>query len=188
MSPALLSAVVMWWRQPFNSLGGRMSPSGFEIQGLVVPAYAVFALAAGIFAGVLLRRTLPAMGLTLVLFVGARLVVGRFLRPHYLPPLSERATGVDSSAHARDWVLSNSLVDSVGRRITTSREDLAIVHAQSARVDAHEYLQSLGWRRVVTFQPADRFWGFQSIEAAIFLALALVLVAAAVWLARRTPT
>jgi hypothetical protein len=182
-----LSAVAMWWRRPFDSLGGRMSPSGFEIQGLVVPAYAVFALAAGIFAGALLRRTLPAMSLTLVLFVGARLVVGRFLRPDYLAPLHERATGVGSSAHARDWVLSNSLVDAVGHSISTGREDLAILHAQNARIDANEYLLSLGWRRVVTFQPADRFWAFQSIEAGIFLVLALALVAATVWVVRRAP-
>ncbi|HEY7207237.1 MAG TPA: hypothetical protein VH416_03265 [Gaiellaceae bacterium] len=183
----VLSAIAAWWRKPFDSLGGRMTPSGFEIQGLVVPAYALFALAAGIFAGVLLRRTLPAMSLTLVLFVGARVVVGRFLRPHYLQPLHERATGVGSGAHARDWVLSNALVDAVGRRITTGREDLAILHAQNARVDANDYLLSLGWRRVVTFQPADRFWIFQSIEAAIFVGLALAIVAATIWLARRRP-
>ena len=33
------------------------------------------------------------------------------------------------------------------------------------------------------FQPADRFWLFQGIETALFVALALVLVA--VWLVRR---
>ncbi len=33
----VLSAIVMWWRHPFDGLEGRMSPGGFEIQGLVVP-------------------------------------------------------------------------------------------------------------------------------------------------------
>ena len=40
LSAVVLSAIVTWWRQPFDGLEGRMSPSGFEIQGLVVPAYA----------------------------------------------------------------------------------------------------------------------------------------------------
>src|SRR4029450_7813836 len=75
----VLSAVVTWWRQPFDGLEGRMSPSGFEIQGLVVPAYAVFALALGVLAGAALRRSLAAMSLTLVAFVAVRLAVAKLL-------------------------------------------------------------------------------------------------------------
>jgi hypothetical protein len=59
------------------------------------------------------------------------------------------------------------------------------VHAQHAGIDAHQYLASLGWRRLITFQPADRFWTFQAIETVIFLALALAAVAVAVLLLRR---
>ena len=55
----VLSAIVMWWRHPFDGLEGRMSPGGFEIQGLVVPAYALFAFALGVLAGGALRRTWP---------------------------------------------------------------------------------------------------------------------------------
>ena len=80
--------------------------------------------------------------------------------------------GLVPGAHARDWVLSNSLVDAVGRHISAAREDLAILHAQQARIDPQEYLLSLGWRRALSFQPADRFWTFQAIEAGIFVALA----------------
>jgi hypothetical protein len=184
----VLSALVMWWRHPFDVLEGRMSPSGFEIEGLVVPAYAVFALAVGVFAGALLRRTIPAMSAALAGFFAVRLLVAKFLRPHYLPSHHERASGLAPTGHARDWVLSNSLVDAVGRHITVAREDLAIVHAQQARIDPQEYLLSLGWRRALSFQPADRFWTFQSIEAAIFLALAAAIVVASVWLVQRRPS
>jgi DMSO/TMAO reductase YedYZ heme-binding membrane subunit len=75
----------------------------------------------------------------------------------------------------------------VGRRITSAREDLAVVHAQHAGIDAQQYLASLGWRRILTFQPASRFWTFQGIETSIFLALALAAVVAAVLLLRRRP-
>jgi hypothetical protein len=182
-----LSGLVMWWRQPFDSVTGRMSPNGFEIEGIVVPAYAVFALVLGIFAGAVLRRTVTAMTVTLVAFLATRFLVSRFLREHYLTALHQRAAGLDPGAHARDWVISNSLVDAVGRHISTGREDLAIVHAQHAGIDAQEYLLALGWRRAVTFQPADRFWTFQGIEAAIFLALAVAVVLVTVALVRRRP-
>ena len=50
-----------------------------------------------------------------------------------------------------------------------------------------EYLLSLGWRRAVSFQPSDRFWTFQAIEAGIFLALAAVIVVVTLRLVQRTP-
>jgi hypothetical protein len=62
-----------------------------------------------------------------------------------------------------------------------------VLHAQHAGIDAQQYLASLGWKRLVTFQPADRFWTFQGIEAAIFVALALLAIGAAVVLLRRRP-
>lgn len=188
LSALVLSAIVMWWRQPFDSLEGRMSPSGFEIEGLVVPAYAVFALALGVLAGAALRRSLAAMSVTLAAFVAVRLAVTKLLRPHYEPPQHETMAGLVPGAHAHDWVLSNSLVDAVGRHISAGREDLAILHAQQARIDPQEYLLSLGWRRALSFQPADRFWTFQGIEAGIFFALAAVLVVATVWLLQRSPS
>jgi hypothetical protein len=187
LGAALLSGLVMWWRHPFDVVSGHMSPSGFEIEGLVVPAYAVFALAVGVLAGAMLRRTIPAMTLTLVVFFAVRLGIGRFIRPHYLPPEHVKANGLDPGTHAQDWVLNNSLVDAVGRHISAAREAKAIVHAQQARIDPQEYLLMLGWRRAVTFQPSDRFWIFQSIEAAIFFALALAIVLATVELVRRRP-
>jgi hypothetical protein len=84
-------------------------------------------------------------------------------------------------------VLRNSFVDSVGRHIATAREDVAIVHAQRARIDPQSYLLDLGWRRVVTFQPDSRFWTFQAIEAGIFVALAAIALGVSLWLVRRTP-
>lgn len=183
----ILSAIVMWWRLPFDRIEGRMSPSRFEVEGAVVPAYAAFALALGVFCGALLRRVVPAMTAALAIFVAARLAVANFLRPRYLDPEHDTAVGLTPNTHAHDWVLSNSLVDAVGRTISAARENLAIEHAQSARIDAQEYLLSLGWRRAVSFQPADRFWTFQAIEAGIFLTLAALIVLATLRLVQRTP-
>jgi len=185
---ALASGLVMWWRSPFDTLQGRMSPSGFDIEGLVVPAYALFALAVGVLAGLVFRRTVPAMTATLVVFVATRLVVLKFLRPHFDSPLHRVAVATDAGRQTGDWVLSDTLVDAVGRRITAGREDLAILHAQQAGIDPHTYLVTLGWKRVLTYQPGGRFWTFQVMEAGLFVALAVAIVLATIWLVRRTPT
>ena len=184
---ALLAVLAMWWRQPFDNVDGRISPVGFDVEGFVVPAYAFFSLAVGVLAGALLRRTIPAMSLAAAAFFAVRLGVEKFLRPHYLAPLHRTANGLTQGARARDWVLENRLVDAVGRQISAAREDLAILHAQHARVDPQDYLLSLGWKRVITFQPDGRFWTFQAIEMGVFVLLGLLAVAASLALVRRTP-
>jgi hypothetical protein len=187
LAGAAASAIVMWWRSPFDTLEGRMGPSGFDIEGLVVPAYALFALAVGILAGLLLRRTVTAMTVTLVVFASTRLLVLKELRPHFLDPLHRIVVATDTGRQVGDWVLSDTLVDGGGRQITAAREDLAVLHAQQAGIDPHTYLVTLGWKRVISYQPGSRFWTFQLFEAGIFVALAVAVVALAVWLVRRTP-
>lgn len=188
VAASLLALLAAWWRQPFDSVEGRISPAGFDVEGLVVPAYAFFALASGVLAGALLRRTIPAMSLAVGTFFAVRIGVEKLLRPRYLPPLHRTAIGLTESTRARDWVLDNSLVDAVGRTISTAREDRAIVHAQHATVDPQDYLLSLGWKRVITFQPEGRFWTFQAIEMGIFVVLGVLAVVAAVALVQRTPS
>jgi hypothetical protein len=153
-----------------------------------VPAYALFALALGVLAGLLLRRTVAAMTLTLVVFGATRLAVLEFLRPRFLAPLHRTVVASDSGRQAGDWVLSDTLADAGGRRITTSREDLAVLHAQHAGIDPHTYLVTLGWKRVISFQPGGRFWTFQLIESGIFVMVAVALIAVTLWFVRRNPT
>jgi hypothetical protein len=72
----------------------------------------------------LLRRTIAAMSLAVVVFVAVRL--GVEARATALsPPLHRTVESVAPSGGARDWILENRLVDAVGRRISTSQEDLA---------------------------------------------------------------
>ena len=118
----LASLLVMWWREPFDALQGRMDPSAFDIEGLVVPAYAVFALAVGVLAGLLLRRTVAAMTATLVVFTATRLIVLFFLRPHLMAPRHLTALPTETVRRAGDWVLGDTLVDAGGRQVSATRE------------------------------------------------------------------
>jgi hypothetical protein len=185
---AAVAVIAQWWRGPFDALNGRMSPPAFDVEGIVVPAYAVFALALGLLLGLILRRTIAAMTIAAAGFVAVRLVVEKLLRPYYLAPLRTQALGVATPSLPRDWVIRDALVTSTGRPVTAALQDNAVVHAQRAQIDASTYMSQLGYRRVVSFQPDERFWTFQAIEAGIFVLLALIALGAALWLVKRTPS
>jgi hypothetical protein len=187
VATGIASLGVMWWRSPFDMLEGRIGPSGFDIEGVVVPAYALFALALGVFAGLVFRRTVAAMTATLVAFAATRLLVSNFVRPQFMTPLHRVIAATAPNGAPGDWVLSNTLVDAGSSRVSVAREDLAVLHAQQAGIDPHTYILTLGWRRVISYQPAARFWTFQVIEAGLYVGLAVALVLAALWLVRRTP-
>ena len=59
------SALFTWWYGPFDAITGRMAPYGaYEISGLVFAARTLFGFTLGVAAGLLIRRTVPAMAAT----------------------------------------------------------------------------------------------------------------------------
>jgi hypothetical protein len=59
--------------------------------------------------------------------------------------------------------------------------------ATDAGVNLTTYMHNHGIQRWVDYQPADRFWTFQYIEAGIFVGLAAILLAAVIWRVKRRP-
>ncbi|MFT4085334.1 MAG: hypothetical protein QM638_22365 [Nocardioides sp.] len=135
----LLSLAITWWAHPIDgamssthgSLPARLSPISFAMRGVVPVAYAVFALVLATFIGLVLRRPLPAMALTLAIYVFVQVAVPLWVRPHLVPattvttvisaPLD--AAGADDSGAITistqvspgAWVLTNQTVDAHGR-------------------------------------------------------------------------
>jgi hypothetical protein len=118
--------MVTWWSSPLDRV--RMTPfTSFDQRSLVPVGYAAFAFVLGVTAGVLIRRTLPAMATALGGFVAARLVVAHWGRPHLLSPLqitirdtTIAATGSSSASGApdpRDWVISDQTINAKGHVI-----------------------------------------------------------------------
>jgi hypothetical protein len=61
------SWLVTWWFAPLDAVNlNRFDPSVFTTRGVVAIGYAGFAFALGVAAGALTRRTLPAIGATLL--------------------------------------------------------------------------------------------------------------------------
>jgi hypothetical protein len=183
---AALAALVSWWRLPENALDTRFN--AFDIQGIVPVAYALFAVALGLAVGSVLRRVLPSLAVTLAIFVGIRVAVGIYLRPHYMTPVTKSFSLLagDGNGPPGAWILSSGLVNPKGQNLA-SGIPFNQLPAACQRVVAGgrgigpQCLARSGFHRFATYQPASRFWAFQGIEAGIFLVLALALVGFTVW-------
>jgi len=147
--------------------------------------YILFALSLGAAAGAVLRRVLPAMAVTLPAFLAVRLPIEFWLRPHYMPPVT--ATVGDANPVPRGaWLLDNGLIDASGHPVYASDAGrLCGDHAANLVKGSDACLHAHGIFERVVYQPADRFWPFQLIEAGIFLALSLALLGLTVYWVRR---
>jgi len=115
-----LAALVTWWSGPRNALyANAMQPNDFDMQGIAPVAYSLFAMALGIAAGALLRRTLTAIAVTLAGFIAVRMAVAELIRPHYLTAVTTYASVTSgSTVPAGAWVLGSGIVDKAGHVLT----------------------------------------------------------------------
>src|SRR5262249_44707756 len=116
LAEGILIALLTWWRGPFTQLGGSLTTEAFDLEGTAPLGYMVFALAVAVAAGTLLRRALPAMVLTLGLFLGVRLAVDNWVRPHFQSPITRSYDLVmgDEGIRTGDWVLDDGFVNAAG--------------------------------------------------------------------------
>jgi ABC-2 family transporter protein len=139
----LLAWMVDWWASPLDAAHkNRFDLGPFGWHGVAPVGYAAFAFALGATAGVLLRRTVPAMVATLAGFVAARLAVENWIRPNLASPLHKSlsllstgrfgnlavsaSTGSSSLTPPpvvipNDWVLSTAVLDKSGHALSAQR-------------------------------------------------------------------
>jgi hypothetical protein len=211
---AITLALTWWWRPVERANHDRFGPLLFGAFGIAPIGYALFALALGVAAGAVARRTLPAMATTLALFVGARAAVTYWLRPHFAPPVraalpisANNGVGLASTAKGQmsltffppdmpgAWLASSATTDSAGRTPAGAvlREQCPdLLQAQVGAGDLRAALDtcvaalSADFRQRLAYQPASRYWPFQWAELGLFAGLAAALAGfAAWWLARR---
>jgi hypothetical protein len=124
-----------WWASPLDSAKASVF-STFDQRDIVPIGYAAFALALGVTAGLLIRRTVPAMGVTLLAFVATLLAVAHWVRPHLMAPkirdfgLNPATTGFgsangspftlvpDSPSLPNSWIYSAQIVDKGGQALS----------------------------------------------------------------------
>jgi len=135
----LLSLMVTWWSSPLDGFRSNRFGIGIFGERNIVPiGYAAFGFALGVVAGLLIRRTLPAMAATLGAFLAVRLAFSFNVRPWLLSPLHlsqalNPATmgfgrvnaGPDTLMPAppnlpNAWIYSTRIVDDGGHSLTQS--------------------------------------------------------------------
>lgn len=182
-----LTLLVIWWHMPLDRAFSGGPWAAFDIQGIAPIGYAVFALALGTLAGLVFRRTIPAMALTLFVFVGVRILVAQ-VRPHFMTAVTGSAPDLKQGS----WVLSTSYyTDAQGHHISFEQVNQMVSAYASTQPKTFngstvmDYLRQQGISLLTSYQPADRFWAFQLIEAAVFFGLATSLIAASLWWLQR---
>jgi hypothetical protein len=206
----LLTLMVSWWASPIDRASAlpagpgldRFAPVLFDARGIAPIGYAAFAFALGITVGVLVRRTVPAMAITLAVFAAVQIVMPLWIRPHLIAPIhatsafnAANLTEISSTNDGRmtvaaavnlpgAWVLANQTLTPAGH-VFTGPAPAACMSNTTSMNACQDALGRLGLRQNVTYQPADRYWAFQGYETGIFVVLALGLAAGCVWRVRR---
>jgi hypothetical protein len=200
----VLTLALEWWSGPLVAAAGddRFMPGVFDLLGVVPVAYGVFAFGLGAAAGTIIGRTVPAMAATLVAFAGVRILVEFILRPHYQTALTDtyqlsQGATTTGALMPGAWQMSSETVDRVGRvvgsgigidfnKVVNDCPNLAGPGGTPVPDPSNlgTCIRQAGIHVIATYQPANRYWIFQGIEAGLFVVLTAVLVAAAFWWVR----
>jgi hypothetical protein len=186
VSMTILGLVAAWALEPVNFvMSGRLTPPLFEIQGLTVGVYATLAFTIGATAGLLLRNTLPAMVITLALYVVLLLVVANGVRPGYAEPVVLKAPIQAGSKpyEPQAWVIGFGYLDANGNEAPTMGSCTSGPEKVSDCTQSKFIIES--YTRV---HLPERFWRFQFTEAGLFLLLSAGLLGLGAWAARRRLT
>ncbi|HEY0452089.1 ABC transporter permease [Actinophytocola sp.] len=168
----------------------------FAVTGVAPAGWWLFAFALGVAAGAVLRRLLPAMAVTLVVFFAVfAAVTSGDVREHYATPVRiEPATmvahgdewsvntevGVDWNVPAGALIVDSGWTDAAGHRLDTT----SMWACASDPGGYFDCMNARGYQWFADYQPADRYWSFQWLEAGVLFLVSLALAAVAV---RRVP-
>ncbi|HEX2314380.1 MAG TPA: ABC transporter permease subunit [Thermomonospora sp.] len=206
----LASLAVTWWASPVDRAAGsefpRMTPLLFDARGIVPIGYAAFAFVLGVTVGMLVRRTLPAMAVTVAVFTAVQIGMPLLVRPYLLPPTRTTVTVTAGNLDAlmadgpgrpfqmrveapdpNAWILSNETVDRSGRTVKTV--PLYPGTGPCARDKGPETcvaeIGRLGYRQRLVYHPSSRFWAFQWLETGLYGVLTAGLGGFCFWWIRR---
>jgi hypothetical protein len=203
----VLSLMVTWWSSPIDHMSMNRFGSGqFGERNITPIGYAAFAFALGVTAGLVIRRTVPAMAATLAAFLAVRLAFTYLIRQHLLAPAhitqplaavvqgygqtnNSPPTLFTGATFPNSWVYSTRIVDNDGHALApriVADSCPALQRPFSGGAALHDCIAKLSvtYHGIVTYQPASRYWPLQCYETGIFVAAAAALVALSTYLVR----
>ena len=206
LGAGLLSLTLSEWAQPIDGASAdRMNPLVFAARGIVPVGYAVLAFVVGVTAGLLLRRTVAAMAVTLLVIVGLQIAMPFVVRPWLAQPVTtisplrvEGNYGISMSPDTGemtlnlqpevrgDWVVSSTTITSTGAEFKGPADTTQCgPKALRDRDTCPAWLEKQNLRLKVLHVPGARFWSLQWREFGVLLALAALLSLVNLWWIRR---
>ncbi|CAM5706257.1 MULTISPECIES: transporter [Streptomyces] len=182
----LLAGVFAWWWRPAADRSYGLfwyDDAALSGSGPRVVAAALFGLAAGTLLGLLARRVLAAMGLTLLVTGATTLLLEWTHRTRLLvPPHTYTSVGiVPKPAMGEKWSTGHyGLITASGRRDDVMNCPFPSSDRLRECMDRHGYVA-----RFYEANPAGDYWTFQWTDTAVLGGLAVLLTVITVLLLRR---
>jgi hypothetical protein len=194
----LFSLVTTWYYQPYFAAGNPvpqppLAPALFDLRGVAFAAWTLAAFSIGALAGMLIRRVVPAIAATLLVYAGLVFATGGFLRGRYLTPVLTSSLNVPGTAWITRqwWTRTNG-----GQFAWAGRPPMSVLstitcpdsgppNGKPTVLSLQQCVARHGYTQWTSYQPASRFWPFQWIEGGWLLVLSALLIAVTVWLVRR---
>jgi hypothetical protein len=204
LTAGLISLAVTWWTSPLDgTTEGRLAPSLFSARGIVPIGYAVLALVAGVVIGMLVRRSVPAMALTLVFVAAVGLGMPYFVREHLATPLTStqafdpqkiQGLGIGPDLTIRieleppvqdSWVLENVTYGRDGKEFSGPVDRTACGRDGDGPQGCEKWLATQGLQQRIEYVPPSQFWSLQWREFGLLIGLTALLSLFCVWWIRR---
>ncbi|MFB8031551.1 ABC transporter permease subunit [Streptomyces sp. NPDC056004] len=180
VSVSVLSAVCAWARTRENAVHEASKWYFREVYGSIgtVPVgYALCMLALGALAGLLLRRTVAAMVVTVLVYVPLVMVLNH-VRDGLWP--TARLLG-NGPARGGSWLIDSGMLTASGEAVRWTD-----CRGSGAAAEPTACMREIGGVTVFRdHHPASHFWPLQLVETGILLALAALAVAVAFRVLRR---
>ncbi|MEU3353550.1 translation initiation factor IF-2 [Streptomyces sp. NPDC037389] len=176
-----LAAVYTWtWSAaPAGLLPGQRWDRSFDMIGPAPVAHALLAIAVGALVGLLIKRTVPAMGATLIA-LGALWGQLESLRPRLIGPATQLSAAAPGLIRGdEDWIVEHGMVTKTGGRIPDPRCGVGV-----GPDDCVAQHHAAGW--YVDWHPGSHLWPLEWAEAGVAVGLAALAAGAAFWVIRRT--
>jgi hypothetical protein len=185
------SALFSWWFQPWEPIMGRLaSGESYEIAGIVFAARILFGFCLGVALGAVIRRTVPAMVVTVAAWLAVAWPSVVYLRPLIRTPV--QVPTASNSIADNAWAISTWYQNTSGRHLGSAGTDRLLAQARDSGVTTGDafraFLARHGWTQWSSYEPNSRFWHFQTVEAVAYVLLSLALAGLALWCIDRRAT
>jgi hypothetical protein len=208
------AALLTWAAHPFDQVvKDDFQAFVFGARNLAPIGYAALAFTFGTVVGLVLRRTLPAMAVTLVVFIAFQFFFPNVIRPVLLPPATTTVpltaaainqaqnlgsigggaviNGLKIPGAPDAWIADTSPMRTAdgkeldGARFNKCLDSPPKAGASGTFGDSAVCLAKLDLHVDVRYHPRSRYWPLQWLETGTYLAISGVLVAFGLWRIRR---